>query len=61
MSKQRSKISTLNRKKKRRSPFLFSVVLAVLFSARVLFTPSRQTKSKAMLIDLDSQVYEPNR
>ncbi|MGH1003830.1 hypothetical protein, partial [Bacillus cereus] len=25
-----------------------------------LFTPSRQTKSKAMPIDLDSQVYEPN-
>ncbi|WP_218923400.1 hypothetical protein, partial [Bacillus toyonensis] len=41
--------------------FLFNSVLAKLFSARVLFSPSRQTKSKAMVLDLDKQVYEPNR
>ncbi|MED0906783.1 hypothetical protein, partial [Bacillus nitratireducens] len=35
------------------SAFFFSPVLAELFSARVLFSPSRQTKSKAMVLDLD--------
>ncbi|PFN17801.1 hypothetical protein COJ69_28965 [Bacillus cereus] len=46
---QKSPPSELKRKA---IAFLFNSVLAKLFSARVLFWPSRQTKSKVMVLDL---------
>lgn len=43
--------------------FLFSIVLADLFSARVLGSPSRYIQKQPLIwsIDLDLLVYEPNR
>ncbi|WP_218923216.1 hypothetical protein, partial [Bacillus pseudomycoides] len=68
LSKERSKISTLKIKKPVRlsSPKgyrLFFLILSLqnFFRLDMLFSPSRQTKRKIMVIDLDKQVYEPNR
>ncbi|AZR80779.1 hypothetical protein BtSCAC15_32295 (plasmid) [Bacillus thuringiensis] len=49
-STQKSPPSELKRKA---IAFLFNSVLAKFFSARVLFSPSRQTKSKVIVLGLD--------